>query len=272
MNRALLVGINTYPKRIGELNGCVNDITDMAKFLVDKCGFEHKDIRLLTDDRATTKAIRDRLGWLLSGLRAGDRVVFHYSGHGAQIATRNEQGEVDRLDEIICPVDFDWSEQYLIRDKDFNRLFSTIPDGVEFIWISDSCCSKDLSKKVLSQKHITEEKTISPPADISWRIQTARKNGIKSNSIKDVAKQLNLALISGCDSDKSSEDASFGTQFNGVLTHFLIDELKSDGGLKRDLNQVLEAIRKKIKDEGFTQTPHVEGSTSIIARPFLVAG
>jgi hypothetical protein len=51
MNRALLVGINSYPG--APLNGCVNDVTDMANFLVDNCNFTMSDIRLLTDARAT---------------------------------------------------------------------------------------------------------------------------------------------------------------------------------------------------------------------------
>jgi metacaspase-1 len=42
MNRALLVGINRYPS--APLNGCINDIEDMAKFLVDKCVFTKSDI------------------------------------------------------------------------------------------------------------------------------------------------------------------------------------------------------------------------------------
>ena len=145
MNRALLVGINAYPGN--ELNGCVNDVKDMADFLVKYCNFQYGDIRLLVDERATTDGIKVRLGWLLNGLRPGDRVLFHYSGHGAQVPTRNPQGEVDGLDEVICPVDFDWTDDHMIRDKDFHSMFSTIPEGVEFVWVSDSCHSQDLSRK-----------------------------------------------------------------------------------------------------------------------------
>ncbi|HEY3116002.1 MAG TPA: caspase family protein, partial [Chloroflexota bacterium] len=75
MNRALLVGINAYPG--APLNGCVNDVTDMASFLVKPCGFAMGDIRLVTDSRATKTAIVDRLGWLLTGLQKGDRILFH---------------------------------------------------------------------------------------------------------------------------------------------------------------------------------------------------
>jgi hypothetical protein len=96
-------------------------------------------IRLLTDVRATKTAIVERLNLLVSGARPRDRLVFHYSGHGAQMPTRNPAAEVDKLDEVICPVDFDWSDEHAIRDKDFYKIFAAVPDGVEFIWISDSC-------------------------------------------------------------------------------------------------------------------------------------
>jgi hypothetical protein len=62
MKRALLIGINQYPGQ--PLNGCVNDITDMADLLVSSQGFATDDIRLLSDDRATADAIRDRIKWL----------------------------------------------------------------------------------------------------------------------------------------------------------------------------------------------------------------
>lgn len=59
MNRALLVGINCYPD--APLRGCVNDISDMAKFLTTKCHFAMDDVRLLADKRATKHAIMERL-------------------------------------------------------------------------------------------------------------------------------------------------------------------------------------------------------------------
>lgn len=45
MNRALLVDINAYPGN--ELQGCINDVTDMADFLVSHCVLDESDSRLL---------------------------------------------------------------------------------------------------------------------------------------------------------------------------------------------------------------------------------
>ena len=177
MNRALLVGINAYPSQ--PLRGCVNDVVDMARLITSKpFGFKKKGVRLLTDARATRDAIWDLLGWLTAGLRAGDRVLFHYSGHGVQLPTRNPAGEVDKLDEAICPVDFDWTDATTIRDKEFARIFSAVPPGVEFVWISDSCHSQDLTRVMLPPSVDIRIKTMLPPADIEWRLQTAKEEQV----------------------------------------------------------------------------------------------
>src|SRR5215471_14267975 len=200
MNRALLVGINKYPSP-NELHGCVNDVNDMAHFLVSQCAFKHDDVRLVADERATANAIFERLGWLLNGVSKGDRICFHYSGHGAQVAARNPQGQTDKFDEVICPVDFSFDDDStMIRDKDFVRLFSTVPAGVEFVWVSDSCFSGGLTKAMLPMPHnVTtfKHKTFALPADIAWRNQTALAKKLRPLGIKGAARQLNVALISG---------------------------------------------------------------------------
>jgi hypothetical protein len=50
---------------------------------------------------------------------------------------------------LICPYDFSDADatQTAIRDKEFAKFFASIPKGVHFVWISDSCHSEDLSRK-----------------------------------------------------------------------------------------------------------------------------
>jgi uncharacterized caspase-like protein len=271
MNRALLVGINKYPG--SPLCGCVNDVTDMAEFLVDRCGFKSSEIRLLVDGRATTKAIQTRLAWLIRGAKAGDRLLFHYSGHGAQVATRNADEELDGRDEVICPVDFDWSDEHMIRDKQFHELFHTIPDGVEFNWISDSCHSGDLDKEILPpDQHLPLPKRLVPPADIRWRNRAAVESNTPFCGLVGAVEQLNLALIAGCRSDQTSADAWFGNRPNGALTYYLLRALESPAGLKEPLAQLIPAVRSALKRGGYNQQPQLEGSAAVGQRPFQTVG
>jgi metacaspase-1 len=264
MNRALLVGINRYPS--SPLNGCVNDVVDIANFLVEHRGFQKNDIRLLTDERATKTAIIERLGWLLTGIKAGDNILFHYSGHGAQVATRNPQGEVDGRDEVICPVDFDWTDEHTIRDKELNQIFKSIPEGVNFIWVSDSCCSADLSRDMLIKKSLT------PPADMLWRIETAHQKKIKDTGFNKLATDLNLVLISGCESNKTSADFPFNNRYNGALTYFLLETLKQKDGLTLSLDKLVAEINAKLKKNEFVefpQNPQLEGNSNLKKKPFF---
>jgi hypothetical protein len=272
MNRALLVGINNYPDP-NKLNGCVNDINDMAEFITDRCGFHHKDVRMLTDKRATASNILERLAWLLNGIRTGDRILFHYSGHGAQIATRNPKGEADKFDEVICPVDFDFDDnKTMIRDKDFARLFKSVPKGVEFVWISDSCFSGGLTKGILREpKGVSsfKHKHFILPDDICWRNKTAIANHVKPLGMKNATNVLNVALVSGCSEIQESADADINGRFNGALTFYLLQQLKAKEGLHMALSDVVKTTLRNLQKQGFTQHPELLGSKPIGKNPFL---
>jgi hypothetical protein len=268
MNRALLVGINKYPGNA--LSGCVNDVVDMANFLVDRCSFHSKDVRLVTDTRATTAAILKRLAWLVKDAKSGDRLLFHYSGHGAQAATRNTHDEVDGLDEVICPVDFDWSDEHMIRDKQLRDIFKAVPKGVEFVWVSDSCHSGDLTRDLIApDARVVRPKFIPPPADIRWRNRVARESKVPVVGLARAATELNVALIPGCRSDQTSADAWFGERPNGALTYFLLRALESPHGLKESLTELVPSVRSALKRGGYTQQPQLEGSAAIGAKCFL---
>jgi len=93
MNRALLVGSNAYPGN--ELNGCVNDVSDVANFLVSHCDFQEDDIRLLTDKRATTNAIEAHLNWLVDRRQRGRscRVPLQRTRRTVPCSQRGWQGD-----------------------------------------------------------------------------------------------------------------------------------------------------------------------------------
>ncbi len=256
-DKALLVGINEYPG--APLAGCVNDIMDMANFLVTHYKFPHDNIRLLTDKRATTKEILARLNWLVSDLKPDDRCLFHYSGHGAQVATRNRKQEVDGLDEVICPVDFDWSDAHLIRDKQLHDIFAKVPAGVKFNWISDSCHSGDLTRDFGPRS-----RHYPVPVDITWRNTVARNKGLKPATMSN-AGALNIGYISGCKANQTSADAVFNGRPNGAATYYILKALQTHA--TTPLKDLVKIVNADLTANHYTQHPQAEGLR--INSPFL---
>jgi hypothetical protein len=251
-NKALLVGINAYPNPRNNLRGCINDIVDMEYFIATKNKvYAKENIKILTDSRATKKSILDYLNWLLLGASAGDQILFHYSGHGAQLPSNGHIFEKDGLDEIICPYDFTDADpaKTAITDKEFAKIFATIPKGVHFVWISDSCHSEDLSRK----------QAIAP--DTRFR----RFNHEQQQRVNTPAASLNAepiplhgALLSGCASHQLSADAYINNRFNGAFTHYLIKNL-SQYGQDANMQDIVKYVNIDLMNNDYDQNPQSEG-------------
>lgn len=270
MKRALLVGINAYPS--APLRGCINDVQAMAELLTTKCEFVPDNVRLLTDERATKKAIVERVGWLLNGARAGDALVLHLSGHGAQVAARNASGEVDNLDEVFCPVDFDWTDDTMLRDKEFGALFSAIPQGVSFTWISDSCHSGDLFRLIVrNDKLASRIKSMPVPADMAWKISVAKQKGLRPLGMVKAVPSFCGLFISGCESNQTSADAWIEEKekFNGALTYYLVEQLDSASGMDDPMEKIISGVRKELVNHNFEQIPQLEGNKEKMQTAFL---
>lgn len=252
-DKAVLIGINDYPD--SPLEGCVNDVNDVAEMLCSSFGFKEENIRILTDKRATTGAILERLEWLANS-EPGARLYHHYSGHGTQYAARAGSGEVDGLMEVICPVDFDWTSQNMITDKDYVKIFSKIPQGCLFNWCSDSCHSGDLDRNPSKKRYLK------PPQDILWRIKAANSKGIKRALINGT---LDVGFMSGCESTQTSADAFIDGRSCGAFTYCFIKILKKNP--KLNLNEIRDMVLRELQMRGFDQRPTVSGARQ--RNPFL---
>ena len=251
-NKALLVGINKYPDPQNELRGCINDILDMEHFISEKNKvYAKQNIKKLTDRDATKKGIVTQLKWLLEGAQAGDQLLFHYSGHGAQAPTLNATIEPDGLDEIICPYDFDGSNATTLRDKEFAQLFAGIPKGVHFVWISDSCHAEDLSRG-LNMDKATIFRQFQGYTHHYKLPETTIEN------FKASTTPLNGALLSACASHELSADAYINNRFNGAFTHYLIKNLLQYSDSK-SMQAIVHLVNKDLDKNEYDQNPEVEG-------------
>ena len=107
---ALLIGIDDYSKKaipesqIGphKLAGCGTDIALQRALLIHRFGFLPSDIVCLTNAQATREGIYDAfVSHLYEQAKAGDTVVFHFSGYGAQVRISDLAGGRSPLRSLV---------------------------------------------------------------------------------------------------------------------------------------------------------------------------
>src|SRR4051794_28422347 len=108
-DKAILFGINGY-KSVSPLRGCENDVHNMVGLLTDVLKFDPAGIKTLLTSEVTKTRARALMKWLYEDTQPGDRLLFHFSGHGSY--TVDESGEEkDNRDELICLYDMDFSNK-----------------------------------------------------------------------------------------------------------------------------------------------------------------
>jgi len=258
--KALLVGINKYPDPRNSLRGCINDILDLEYFISDKNKVYAKEhIKKLMDQNATKKGILQQIEWLIQGAAPGDQLLFHYSGHGAQTPTLHTAIEKDGLDEIICPYDFNGTNETMIRDKEFASLFASIPRGVHFIWISDSCHAEDLSRDPFNTGELSYRNFMGTSNSIFNKERNHKTRETLKLPAIIKSQDLNGALLSACESHQLSTDAIINKRYNGAFTHYLIENLSMHGANK-PMELIIKLVNVDLKHNGYDQIAQSEGA------------
>lgn len=257
-NKALLVGINKYQLPGSDLQGCVNDVTNMRHMLLTYFGFTVEQIRVIVDERATKAAIMERLQWLVKGAKAGDRLVFHYSGHGSQIRDRHGDELKDRMDEIICPHDMDWEGNYII-DDDLGAIFSRVPKGVNVEVFLDSCHSGTATREIIAVENsaigiIGKHRFLKPPVDILCR----EKDDLPVHRLlRGNPVPVTHVLFSGCRENQTSADAMIQGSYNGAFTYFFCKHMR-DANAELTRAEALKRVRASLRFNKYDQVPQLE--------------
>lgn len=137
---SLHLGLNSvsaahYEGWEGPLAACENDARDLAA-LATKQGYAST---VLLTRKGTRTALLKGLRAAAKALKAGDRFLLTYSGHGGQVPDTNRD-EVDRKDETWCL----WDGQLL--DDELYFELSRFAAGVRLVVLSDSCHSGTVTR------------------------------------------------------------------------------------------------------------------------------
>jgi hypothetical protein len=275
--KAFLVGINRYPDPRNNLKGCVNDVLLMAKTLREQFGFAGpSDIKLLTDERATTANLRKGLEGLVGGAAPGDSLVFHYSGHGAQVRDIDGDELSDSLDEILCPYDLDWNHPF--TDDDLAEICREVPKGTLFTVILDCCHSGTGLRNFLRPDLPIRYKFLPAPVEVRHRSEPRIENRGIDRSVTMIGPdkalpvrrfgisltKTNTVLIAGCRSDQTSADAWIDGDYHGALTYYLWRSLR-ELDWKGTYRKLISETGAALADHNYDQIPQLEGPARLIS-------
>lgn len=289
--KSLFIGINYIGSR-AELRGCINDVVNIKKFIVENWNFptDEAHMKTLTDDdprnMPTRQNIIEGFKWLVQGAKAGDSLFLHYSGHGgSQKDTDPDTDEVDGMDETLVPVDYEKSGM-IVDDEVHALLVANLPAGVRLTAIMDCCHSGsvfdlpftyspdgNLEIHEVDNRKAAIEAAMS--AGMSWikgDKAGALTSGIKALSLytqpdqkpNDEARQRQINIrsavadviqFSGCRDEQTSADAKIGGQSTGAMS-WSFREAFTQNGCDQTYVQLLGNIRKLLHGK-YTQIPQM---------------
>ncbi|HQU44634.1 MAG TPA: caspase family protein [Pirellulales bacterium] len=156
---AVVVGVNHCPNfelpdgsRPRPLKGAEHDAEAFADVLVDQFHFPRGNVLLIRRDEATLAKLQTKMREMVKRIRVDDSFVFHFSGHGTQVADRRPFDEADGLDEALCLYDATAEGENLLLDDELGRWLDDVP--AKSVTAILDCChagtgTKDLDGEIM---------------------------------------------------------------------------------------------------------------------------
>ena len=248
-SRALLVGIGKYDRvKTGwtQIHGD-NDVELLRQALAKK-GFN--DICTLTNQGATKARIVKELQDLASRSQPGDKIYFHFSGHGQPIRDDNHDEQSVRkdkkYDEAIIPYDAcrdrrkmngTYIGQYHLVDDELAPLLDAIKRKIggrgELFVAVDACYSKGIQKDEITDIDPELLKYIRG-TDIAFT-PPGRKSFVAGiPAPKEYTRGARMIVVTACqENERNFEYKAPNGKMYGALSYYIYTLLKKDADFGR---------------------------------------
>lgn len=276
--RALFVGINDYPNLpiYSQLRGCVNDVLGMKRMLEEVFNFPPSNIRVLLNEEATAKAIREAMERLVEDCGEGDIAVFHFSGHGSQMAAKGDKPR--GYDESIMPYDSGRNnpafpvqvEPRDIRDTEIQEWLSRLTRKTPHVTlIFDSCHSGSITRFVTdSEEYGTLLRWVPPdplPGQLSFQSGplAGRGSAREADGSGWLPPSDNYVLLAACAAEQGAYEYEYEGERYGAFTFFLIREIQQEfdrAANKITYKDLWERVAINVNQQFQKQTPQLEGA------------
>ncbi len=233
---AVLVGIN-YIGSSYSLNGCINDMNNINKYLLNK-KYKQSNIKLLSDDSnnlPTKKNILDSLRYMLNKAKSGDQCFFSYSGHGFQ--TSNIDGsEIDGRDECLLSCKLE-----KIADDELKSVINNnLKKGVKLFCLMDCCHSGTI-------------------LDLRYNYKYTTLNRDFFENKKETIPQGDVIMISGCMDKQYSMDAYIKNTYQGAMTNSFLENISKS----KNWSALVSNMRNTLYRGDFIQVPQLSSGRVI---------
>ena len=238
--RALCVGINAYADR--PLAGCVHDAKAWGALLED-LGFA---VDSLFDQRATREAMLDRLRGLVSSARAGDVVVFQYSGHGTQLPDTSGD-ERDAFDEACVPIDYRTGA--FLTDDDIAAVLAGVQAGVLVTLFMDCCHSGTISRFAPAMRAVENggERVRYLPIDAALeQAHREYRRSVRAAPVRVEQALPGVIHLAACRDDEYAWESNGQGDFTVAATALLADAVR----LARTNEAFIRAVQRKLAARG----------------------
>ncbi|MCM2375075.1 caspase family protein [Aporhodopirellula aestuarii] len=225
---ALLVGVDQYPHlpEDAQLMGSRNDVHLIAETLQTRFRFPAENITTLIDDQAKGELIREAFRSIVSQLQAlpDDQqayVVFHFSGHGSQLADQPSgpyRDERDGLDETILPSDaMVQGGENEIRDDELNEFAHLVCRRQQtHLWMILDCCHSGTGVRGTSATRFRA---------LPRRVLDTQASRESTSGLRERELPADAVALYACQSVEKEPEFNDGDRSFGLLTKSLTDVL-----------------------------------------------
>lgn len=260
--KALLIGIN-YVGTSSELNGCINDLENIQKYLDDNNYMKKDDCILMNDNLKgdnypSKESILKQLQVLVSFANSAEnkdrevQIFVSYSGHGSHVKDYSGD-ERDEKDEVICPADY--SVNGFINDDVIKANFiDKLHRKVNLIMLMD-CCHSGTS------------------ADLRYRYKGRYAPTKTYQNKKNSKSKCQVVVISGCTDKQYSSDAYIQDtntseyEFQGAMTASFLNCISD----KISYRNLIRKMRLWLRSNDYEQIPQISSGKRIkLNTPYLL--
>ena len=227
---ALLVGINEYAS-IRPLRGCEQDVRRVSSFLEKHVSSRFQlHIKTLLSGQARKSEIvwAFKTHLIRDDVKAGDVVLFYFSGHGAEEDADEVfwSVETNRKLQVLACHDSAWHEKgkSFLADKELRYLINqAAKPGIEVVVITDCCHSGDNTRLILDsyQERLYDKGKTRHWDDFIFGGEFS-KDKLTTHSLEDLLPQGTHIHMAACASHESAwEEVETGGIFTTALLHTL---------------------------------------------------